>query len=62
MQPLFPSLDSHFSQVVISTLLCLFLLCSIALGKRAYGNSFLHCTQIMLHIIIICSQDSLRLA
>jgi hypothetical protein len=38
-QPLFPSLDSHFSQVVISTLLFLVSSCCISsLGKRAYGR------------------------
>jgi hypothetical protein len=37
MQPLFPSLDSHFSQVRISTLLFLFSSCCIpSLGRRAY--------------------------
>jgi hypothetical protein len=39
MQPLFHSLDSHSSQVVISMLLFLFLSCCISnLGKRAYGT------------------------
>jgi hypothetical protein len=37
MQPLIPSLDSHFSQVRISMLLFLFSLCCIpSLGRRAY--------------------------
>ncbi len=37
--PFFPSLDSHFSQVRISMLLFLFLLCCIpSLGKKAYGT------------------------
>ncbi len=37
--PFFPTLDSHFSQVRISTLLFLFLSCCISsLGKRAYCN------------------------
>jgi hypothetical protein len=36
-QPLFPSLDSHFSPVRISTLLFLFLSCCIlSSGRRAY--------------------------
>ncbi len=36
-QPLFPSLDSHFSQARISTLLFLFSLCCVlSLGRRAY--------------------------
>jgi hypothetical protein len=36
-QPLFPSLDSHFSQVRISMLLFLLSLCCIlSLGRRAY--------------------------
>ena len=39
MLPLFPSFNSHFSQVVISTLLFLFLSCCISsLGKRAYST------------------------
>ncbi len=39
MQPLFPSLKSHLSQVVISTLLFLYSLCCISsLGKGAYGK------------------------
>ncbi len=38
-QPLFPSLESHFSQVVISTHLFLFALCCISsLDKGAYGR------------------------
>jgi len=38
-QPLFPSLDSHFSKIVISTLLFLFSSCCVSsLGKRAYGR------------------------
>ncbi len=40
MQPLFPSLNSHFSQVNISTLLFYFLSCCIpSLGKRACGTT-----------------------
>jgi hypothetical protein len=39
MLPLFPSFNSHFSQVAISMLLFLLLLCCISsLGKRAYGR------------------------
>ncbi len=38
-QPVFPSLDSHFSQVIVSTLLFLFSLCCISgLGRKAYGT------------------------
>ncbi len=45
MQPLFPSLDSHFSQVRISMLRFLFLLCCIpSLGKRAYALSYNTCS------------------
>ena len=40
MQPLFPSLNSHFSQVRISMLLFLFLMCWIpSLGKRPCGTT-----------------------
>ncbi len=39
-QPLFPSLDSHFSQVIVSTLFFLFLSgCISSLGRRAYCTS-----------------------
>jgi hypothetical protein len=39
MQPLLPSLDSHFSQVRVSTLFFLFLLCCISsLGRRTYSS------------------------
>ncbi len=39
-QPVFPSLDSHFSQVIVSMLLFLFSLCCISsLGRRANGKS-----------------------
>jgi hypothetical protein len=44
MQPLFPSLDSHFSQVRVSMLLVLFLPCCISsLGRKAYCSLVASC-------------------
>jgi hypothetical protein len=49
MQPIFPSLDSHFSQVRIGMLLILFLLCCIpSLDKKAYSMSLLPLVQLKL--------------
>jgi hypothetical protein len=59
MQPLFPFLDSHSSQVRVGTLLFLFLSCCISsFGRKAYCSSSMYPSLGFLSFLLMTMHQS----